>query len=114
MREAVRLDRDLRRAEHVAGGMEGHPGAVERHALAIADRLRGAREILAVAQPHEVERLLRGEHRAMAGARMVGMAMRDHGLLDRPGRVDVEAAGLAAHAGGRRQQDVFGTHRPQI
>ena len=70
----------------------------------------GAGEILAVAQPHDVERFLRRQHRAMAGARMVGMAMRDQRLLDRPGRIDMEAAALAAHAGRGRQQDVFGAH----
>ena len=36
-----------------------------------------AGEILAVAQPHQVERLLRRQHRAVAGARVVGMAMGD-------------------------------------
>ena len=77
--------------------------AVERDGLAVADRLRGAGEILAIAQPHDVERFLRRQHRAMAGARMVGMAMRDQGLVDRPGRVDMKAAGLAADAGRRRQ-----------
>ena len=79
--------------------------------LAVADRLRRAGEILAVAQPHDVERLLRRQHRAVAGARMVGMAVGDQRLVDRPRRVDVEAAALAAHAGRRRHQDVFGTHR---
>ena len=83
-------------------------------ALAVADRLGRAGEILAVAQPHEIERLLRRQHRAMTGARMVGMAVRDQRLFDRPGRVDVEVAELAAHAGGRRRENVFGTHRRQI
>ena len=46
--------------------------------------------------------------------RMVGMAVRDQRLVDRPRRVDVEAAALAAHAGRRRRQDVFGTHGAQI
>ena len=85
--------------------------AVERQRLAVADRLRAAGEILAVAQPHDVERLLRRQHGAVAGARVVGMAMGDQRLLHRPGRVDVEAAGLAAHAGRRRHENVFGAHR---
>ncbi len=91
--------------------MERHRRAAEREALAVADRLRRAGEILAVAQPHQVERLLRRQHRAVAGAGMVGMGMRDQRPLDRPRRVDMEAAALAADAGRRRHQDVFRTHR---
>ena len=86
-----------------------HAAEVER--FAVADRLRRAGEILAVAQAHDVERLLRRQHGAMAGAGVVGMAVRDQRLLDRPGRIDVKAAGLAADAGRGRNQDVFGTHR---
>lgn len=41
---------------------------------------------------------------------MVGMAMRDEGLVDRTGGIDVKTAGLAADAGRRRQEQVFGTH----
>ena len=38
----------------------------------------------------------------MAGARMVGMGVRDQRPLDRPGRIDMKAAELAAYAGRRR------------
>ena len=72
----------------MAGRMERHRRAAERQRLAVARRLRRAGEILAVAQPHQVERLLRRQHRAVARPRMVGMAVRDHGLVDRPRRVD--------------------------
>ena len=71
-------------------------------------------KFVAVAQPHQVERLLRRQHRAVARPRMVGMAVGDHGLVDRPRRVDMEAAGLAAQAGRRRRQQVFGTHGAEI
>ena len=111
MRSPFGLDRDLRRAEHVAGRMKRHRRAVELHALAVADRLRRTGEILAVAQPHEVERLLRRQYRAMAGAGMVGMGVRDQRPLDRPGRIDMKAAALAAHAGRRQRQDIFRAHR---
>ena len=110
--QAVVLDRDLRRAEHMAGRMERHRDAADVQGLAVADRLRAAGEIVAVAQPHQVERLLRGQHAAVAGAGMVGMPMGDHGLVDRPGRIDMKAAGLAAEAGRGRQQNVFGAHGP--
>ena len=79
--------------------------------LAIMNGLRRLGEILAIAQPHQVERFLRGEHRAVAGPRMVGVPMRDQRLLDGARRVDVETAALAAHAGRRRNQDVFGADR---
>ena len=110
MRRPLACDRDLRRAEHVAGRMERHLHAAEIDALAIARRLRRAGEILAVAQPHQVERFLRRQHRAVAGAGMVGMGVGDQRPLHRPRRVDVKAAELAAHAGRRRQQDVFRSH----
>src|ERR1700722_9058444 len=66
--------------------------------------------MVAIAQPHHVERLLGGEYRAMAGSGVVGMAMGDHGALDRPHRIDVEVTRLAAQPGGNRHQDVLRTH----
>ena len=46
----------------------------------------------------------------MAGTGVVGMAMGDHGALDRPHRIDVEVTRLAAQPGGNRHQDVLRTH----
>ena len=46
--QPFRFDRDLRRTEHVAGGMKADLDAAEVDALAIADRLGGAGEILAI------------------------------------------------------------------
>ncbi len=94
----------------MAGGMEFDGDVAEPELLAIGDRLRAARKIVAIAQPHHVERFLGGQHRAMAGAGVVGMAMGDHGPLDRPHRVDMETAGLAAKAGGDGHQDVLRAH----
>ena len=91
-------------------GMEFHPDVAEPEFLAIGDRLRTAGKIVAIAQPHHVERFLRRQHRAMAGPGVVGMAVGDHGTLDRPHRVDMEAAGLAAQAGSSWQQDVLRAH----
>ena len=108
--QPVRLDRDLRRAEHMTDGMEGDFRAAEADAFSVARRLDRAGKILAIAQPHEIERLLCGQHRAMPGARMIGMGMRDQRALDRTGGVDMEAAELAAHTGRRQHQDVFRTH----
>ncbi len=103
-------DRDLRRAQHMAGGVKFDGDVAEPQFLAIGDGLGAACEIVAVAQPHQVERLLGGQHRAMAGPGVVGMAVGDHGALDRPHRIDMKAAGLAAQSGGNGHQDVLRTH----
>src|ERR1700732_2795695 len=68
----------------------------------------------AIAPPHQVEGLLGGQDAAMSRPGMIGMAVRDHGLVDRPGRIDMEAARLATEAGRGRQQNVFGAHPPKI
>ena len=102
--------RDLRRAQHVARRMEFDFDVAEPNFLAIAHRLCAAGEIVAVAQLHHVERFLRGEHGAMAGPGMVGMAVGNHGALDRTDRVDMEAARFAAEAGRSGDQDVLRTH----
>ena len=74
----------------LASWPDGAEGDVQRHPLRVQHR-DGAREVdreapaggrSAVAQPHHVERFLRRQHRAMAGAGVVGMAMGDHGPLD--------------------------------
>src|SRR5262245_51111725 len=98
----------------MAGGVEFHRDVAEPDLLAIANRLRGAGEIVAIAQPHHVERLLRRQHRAVAGPRMVGMAMGDDRALDRADGIDMEATRLAAETGGSWQQDVLGTHPAYI
>jgi hypothetical protein len=46
----------------------------------------------------------------MAGARVVGMTMRDHGALDRAHWIDVEVARLAAETGRCGGEEVLRTH----
>ena len=46
----------------------------------------------------------------MAGPGMIGMAVGNHGALHRAHRIDVEAARLAAEAGGSGDQDILRTH----
>ncbi len=94
----------------MARGMELDGDIVELDLVAAADRLRGAGEILAIAQPHHVERFLRRQHGAVARTRMVGMAVRDDGARDGADRIDMEAAGFAAQAGGVGFQDVLRSH----
>jgi len=95
----------------VAGGVKADFGAAERELFAVSDRLRRSGETLAIAQTHDVERLLGGQHGTMPRARMVGMAVGDQGLFDRAGRIDMESPRLAADPGRGGDKDVFGTHR---
>jgi hypothetical protein len=45
---------------------------------------------------------------------MVGMAVGDYGAFNRPYRVDMKAAGLAAQARGHGHQDILRAHRDNI
>jgi len=94
----------------MAGGVKGEGDAAEIQAFAVAHRLHAAGEALAVAQRHQVEGFLRGQDAPVAGARMVGMAVRDHRLVDRARRVDMEAAGLAIKSGGGWRKKLLGAH----
>src|SRR5262249_20538458 len=99
---------------YVAGGAEGHPCAAERDSLAITDCLRRGGEVFAVAQTHEIERLLGAENGAVAGARVIGMGVGDHSFVHRTWWLDMEAANLAATPGGRSHENVFGAHGLEI
>jgi hypothetical protein len=50
----------------------------------------------------------------MAGPGVVGMAVGNHGTLDRANGIDMEAAWPAAKAGGDGHQDVVRTHARYI
>src|SRR5262249_7472325 len=76
----------------------------------ITDWLRRGGEVFAVAQTHEIERLLGAKNSAVAGARVIGMAVCDHSFVHRTRRIDMEAANLAANTGGRSHENVFGAH----
>ena len=98
----------------MARGMKGHLGATDADGLAIRDDLRAPGEALAETQPHDIEGLLRGEHGAMTGAGVIGMAVRDHRLRDRTRWVDMKVADLAAETVRRRQQDLLRLHGAEI
>ena len=70
-------------------------------------------EIRSVSFRHDRQGLRRRQDRTMAGPRMIGMTVGDHGAIHRPHRIDVEITGRAIEAGGRRMQQVFGSdHEP--
>ncbi len=112
--QPVRLDGDLRRAENMTGGMESGARAAKRQRLTIGDRLGRAGEARSVASLHDLQRFHGCQHRAVAGASVIGMAVGDQRARDRPRRVDMEVAGRAIKAGGRGAEQVFRAHRRTI
>ena len=84
------LDRDLGRAEDMAGRMKGDGDLADPHGLAELRGLRPCRKPLRVAHGHDLQRLGGGEDCGVSGAGMVGMAVGDQRPLDRPNRVDME------------------------
>src|ERR1700737_1616791 len=94
----------------MACGVKFDGDVAEFYLFAIGDDLRSAGEIVAVAQPHHVEGFLRRQPPALARPGMVGMGVGDHGALDRPYRIDMEAPGFAAQPGGNGHKDVLRTH----
>ena len=100
---AAVLEPHLRRAEHVARGMQrdAHPEVVD--ALSIAQRLQID---LAEAGPQHALARCGCEVVRVACARMVGMGVRDHRARDWSPRVDVEVAGRAVEALGTQHDEV--------
>src|SRR5262249_14868412 len=105
--QPINFDRNLRRTEDMPAGVQRNLRAGKVDAFAVSQGLHRAGEILAITQPHQVERLLRCQHRAVAGAGVVGMGMGDDGALDRAGRIDMESAAFAANAGRGGDENVF-------
>ena len=76
----------------MAGRHEPQPDLAQLDGLAMGQRLPAAARLVAQAQRHDLESLARGDHRAVAGPGMVGMAVGDHGAIDRPQGIDEESA----------------------
>src|SRR5689334_1186872 len=109
--QTIAFHSDLRRTEDVAGGMETHARAVKFQLLSVPYGLRAAGKILAIAQAHDVECFLGRQNGTMASSRVVGVAVRDKGFVDRTGWIDMEAARLATNARRGWNKDIFGPHR---
>ena len=99
------LDAHLRRAEHVAGGVQAHAHAVDLDPLAILEPLQ--HDVVAQPRAQHTGADGGGEIGAVAAPRMVGVGVRDHCALDRPPRVDVEAARRAVQALGAQDDEVL-------
>ena len=76
----------------MAGRRETHRHVADADVLAEHRLLARLAEILAVAHGHDPQGLARGQHLAVAGPGMVGMAVGDESARHRPGRVHVEPA----------------------
>jgi hypothetical protein len=105
---AAMLDAHLRRSEHVAGGVQRNRHAVSRDALAVIERLD---RYLAEPGTQHGQRRTRGDVMPAAGARMIGVRVRDDRMLDRPPRIDVEVAGRAIEAFGPYDDQVHEMRR---
>ena len=93
----------------MAGGNEPDGYIAEVDGLAVSQRLRLPGGGIAVARPHDGEGLRRGEHPAVAGPGVVGMAVGDDGAADGAHRIDMEIGRRAPQAALRRLQPVFRT-----
>ena len=91
----------------MAGGHQRDLDAVALDRLAVAHGFCRAGEILAIARGHDREGLRRRHHRAVAGARVVGMAVGDHRARHRPHRIDVEIARRAIEPGRGGTENAF-------
>ena len=90
---AAMFQPQLRRAQHMAGRMQRQPHAVVHHGLAVGQGLQG--DVLAEPAPQDGGAVVVGQVMGMAPARVVAVAVGDHGAVHRPPRVDVEVAGRA-------------------
>ncbi len=106
---AILLDGDLCRTQHVAGRMKADDDAIDLDRIAKCGSLRFAGEMRAIAQAHNVERLLRRHHLLMAGACMVRMTVSDECAIYGAHRIDIEIAGGRIEAGRCRAQKSFRT-----
>src|SRR5690606_4946653 len=90
--------------------MKGDLDAVDGDALAEGNGLAALGDVLAVAHRHDAERFLGGHDRAVAGARVVGAAVRDKCTWHRAHGVDVNVRRRAVEALRCRADKVLGAH----
>ena len=100
---AAIVDHDLRRSQHMAGGDEADVDLADADGLAISDRVG---RLLAVANVHDRQRLGRRPHRAMAAARVIGMAVGDQRLVVGLRGIDPRIGGFDIDAFGKRLDPV--------
>src|ERR1700727_399547 len=104
---AVRLDQDLCRAKHVAGGVKADQRIADTRLLAVDRDLARRGEVVAVAQRHQAKRLPRRHDNAMPWACVIGVAVRDQRARTGPRGIDVELAQWAIKPRRRLGQNVL-------
>ncbi len=87
-----------------------HRHVAEAHAFLMARRLRFAGERFAIAHRHDRQRFRRRQNPAMAGAGVIGMAVRDHRAIDGAHGIDEEIAARAIKPFRARLQQRGGGH----
>ena len=93
---AAMLDPDLRRAQHMAGGMKGDADAASAENVAIGDGLDG--DVRAEPLSQDGRAVALADVKLSAGARVIAMAVRDQRPADRAPGVNVEIAWLTIQA----------------
>ncbi len=106
--QAVRLDNGLRAAQDMPRRHEAQADAADTQHFAIGRGLGAAGEALAIARCHDGQRFRRRQHRPVAAAGVVGMAVGDDGARHRPHRVDVEIARRAVEPLGTGGEHILG------
>jgi len=99
----------------MTGGGETKTHRAELDPFTIREGLETPAGLGAEAASHDLDGAGCGEHMGAAGPGMIAMAVGHHRALDRPDRIDEEAAGKAAEAARRRLQP-FGewNHGPRL
>ena len=94
---AAALDANLRRAEDVAGGMEGDADLSDADGSAVGFGLD--RGVVADARAQQGLSRASGQIGARSGAGVVAVSVSNEGAIDGQGRVDMEIAGGTVQAG---------------
>ena len=88
----------LRAAQNVPSGNQPDDDLADLHRLAIGQRLDRAGRILPVAFLQDSQGRRGRQDATVPSPRVVAVAMRQHGLVDRPVRIDVKAPRFAPEA----------------
>jgi hypothetical protein len=80
---AVPVEHHLRGAEDVPSGRETHVDAVDRLRRAVRQGLEGAGALRPHAHLHDLDGFVGRQHGPVAGARVIRVAMRNDGAIDR-------------------------------
>ncbi len=110
--EALPPHHRLGGTQNVARRRQGNFHGVSRHGLAISQGAGLSGEIITVSDGHDRQGFGGRHDQAVAGARMIRVAVGDDRAIHRPDRVDVEVARRTVEAGGPGTQERLGPDHP--